>query len=64
MLEFLRLNAGTILVGVIVLVILVAALVKIRRDKKNGAGCGCGCGCAGCPSQGVCHGNGDAIGSK
>lgn len=54
MLEFLKLNAGTILVGAAVILILVAAFLKIRKDRKNGAG-GCGCGCAGCPSQGMCH---------
>ena len=58
MLEFLRLNGGTILVGAIVLVIVLAAIIKIRRDKKNGKG-SCGCGCSGCPSAGMCHGNSD-----
>ena len=53
MLEFLKLNGGTILVGAIVLMIVVAAFVKTRSDRKKGGGCGCGC--AGCPSQGMCH---------
>ena len=53
MLEFLKLNAGTVITGVTVLAIIVAAFLKIRKDKKNGGGCGCGC--SSCPSQGICH---------
>ena len=52
MMEFLSANLGTIIVGAIVLLILVAAFMKIRKDKKNGNGCGCGC--SGCPSAGMC----------
>ena len=55
MLEFLKLNAGTIATAVVVLLIIAAAFIKIQKDKKQGKS-GCGCGCSGCPSQGICHG--------
>ncbi len=59
MLEFLTQNAGTILVGAVLVLILVSAFMKIKKDKKNGKGCGCGC--SGCPSQGICHKNDEKI---
>lgn len=62
MLDFLQANIGTIAVGLILVIILAAAFMKIRKDKKNGAGCGCGC--SGCPSAGMCHGNADNAGDK
>ena len=53
MAEFLQVNSGTIAVGLVVLFVLAAAVLKMRKDKKKGSSC-CG-GCAGCPSQGMCH---------
>ena len=55
MVEFFNENLGTIIVGAVLLVILAAAFMKIRKDKKEGKGCGCGCSC--CPSQGICQRN-------
>jgi len=39
-------NLGTILTGLVLLAIVAAAILKIRRDKKKNkcAGCPCGCG--------------------
>ncbi len=53
MIDFLKENLGTIIVGAVLIVILASAFIKVRKDKKEGKGCGCGC--AGCPSQGMCH---------
>jgi len=52
MLDFLQANLGTIAVAALLVTVLLAAFLKIRRDKKKGGGCGCGC--AGCPSAGMC----------
>jgi len=39
-------NLGTILTGLVLLAIVAAVILKIRRDKKKNkcAGCPCGCG--------------------
>ena len=51
MLEFIRENAGSIIVGGILLVMIAAAVVKIIRDKRAGK-CNCGCeGCSGCSKK-------------
>lgn len=51
MLEFIRQNAGTIIVGIVVLAIIAAAIVKIIRDKRSGK-CNCSCeGCSGCDKK-------------
>ena len=42
-------NWGTVIVGLIVLCIVAAIVVKLVRDKKKGKCPGCDCGCAGCP---------------
>lgn len=49
---FLAANCGTIVVGLIVLAIVAAIVVKIAKDKKNGK-TSCGCGCEGCSHK--CH---------
>ena len=54
MLEFLSANLGTVIVGAVLVAILAAVVLKMRKDKKNGASCSCGCGCSGCPSAGMC----------
>ena len=51
MLEFLSQNAGTILVATVLVFVLAAAIVKMRKDRKKGGCCG---GCVGCPSKGMC----------
>jgi len=48
MFTFLSNNIGTIITGLVLLVIIAAVIIKIRRDKKKNnsacAGCPCGCG--------------------
>lgn len=45
MLDFVRENLGTIIVGAVLAVGVIAIAVKMVKDKKNNKG-GCGCGCA------------------
>jgi len=46
-------NLPTAIIGLLVLALFTAVLVKLVRDKKNGkGGCSCGGDCAGC---GACH---------
>lgn len=54
MLNFLLENWGTLLVGGIVIALVAAVVVKLRRDRKKGVS-SCGCGCDNCPSSGMCH---------
>ncbi|MDE5583667.1 MAG: FeoB-associated Cys-rich membrane protein [Ruminococcus sp.] len=54
--NFITENAGTILVGLIVLAVITAIILKIIADKKKGKS-SCGCGCENCPSSKVCHGD-------
>lgn len=54
MLTFLKMNLGTIIVGIAVLALLVAIARKLLRDRKQGKN-SCGCNCAHCPSAGMCH---------
>jgi len=53
MLEFITANWATIVVGIVVLVIVAAVVVKLIRDKKMHRS-SCGCGCANCPMSGNC----------
>ena len=47
-------NAGTIAVTLILIGIVAAALLSLRRDRKRGkSSCGGSCGC--CPMSGSCH---------
>jgi len=46
MFAFLSNNIGTILTGLILLVIITAVILKIRRDKKANRCASCPCGCA------------------
>ncbi len=54
MIEFIVHNLGTILVGLIVLAIVVAIVVKQIKNHKAGKS-SCGCGCENCPSASMCH---------
>ncbi len=54
MLEWLKANWATLVVGAAVIAIVVLAVIKIVRDKKAGKS-SCGCGCANCPMSGSCH---------
>jgi len=54
MLQFLALNAGTILVS-LALCLIVAAIVRgIIRDIRKGKSPACGCACGGCPHSAAC----------
>lgn len=57
MLDFLKENAGTLVVALVLLIGVIAATAKIIRDKKNGKSCGCG-ECTGCPNTGACGAKG------
>ncbi len=47
-------NAGTIFVSLLLIVMVSAVIVQLRRDKKQGRhSCGSNCGC--CPMSGSCH---------
>ncbi|MBR4577662.1 MAG: FeoB-associated Cys-rich membrane protein [Clostridia bacterium] len=47
-------NAGTIVVTLVLVGIVAAILVKMRKDKKQGKS-SCGCSCGSCPMSGACH---------
>ena len=61
MLYWLQENIGSIVVGLILLVVVVLIMRRLILDKKAGkhlcgGSCGsCGGGCSGCPMQGKCH---------
>jgi hypothetical protein len=49
--EFIKANAGTILVGALVFAVLAFAAIRLIVKARRGKGCGCGCGgCPGCGS--------------
>jgi hypothetical protein len=45
--EFLKANAGTIVVGAIVFAALAAVVIRLIGNLRKGK-TGCGCGCPGC----------------
>lgn len=56
MLDFLKENLSTIIIGLAILGAVVGIVVKMIKDKKKGkSACNCGCGCENCPSAGICH---------
>ena len=61
MLSWLQENIGSIVVGLILLVVVALIVRRLILDKKAGkhlcgGSCGsCGGGCSGCPMQGKCH---------
>lgn len=56
MLDFITNNLGTLIVGLILLVIVIIVLRSINKDKKNGKST-CGYGCEHCANAQYCHGN-------
>lgn len=52
--EFLRENLGTIITGIVVLVIAGSIIFKLIRDKRQGKS-SCGCGCENCANSAYCH---------
>ena len=47
-------NAGTIIVSLLLIGMVTAILIKLRKDKKQGKST-CGCSCGSCPMAGTCH---------
>lgn len=47
-------NAQTIAVAAVVLMMLAAVAVRLVQNKKNHKS-SCGCNCSGCPINGSCH---------
>ncbi len=54
MLNWLKINIGTIIVCAILILIVAGVIISMIRDKKKGKS-SCGCGCSGCPMSGSCH---------
>ncbi|MBO4421188.1 MAG: FeoB-associated Cys-rich membrane protein, partial [Lachnospiraceae bacterium] len=53
---FLTLNAGTIGVSAVLILIVGLVIAKMIKDKKSGKGsCSCGGSCSGCGMAGSCH---------
>ncbi|MDU1411404.1 MAG: FeoB-associated Cys-rich membrane protein [Clostridium sp.] len=46
---------GTVIAGVVVLLIVLFSIKTIRKDKKNGKSCSCGCECKNCAGSSMCH---------
>lgn len=56
MLEFLKNNAGNIIIIAILAIIVFLIIRKLVKAKKQGkSSCGCGCGCSSCPMSDKCH---------
>lgn len=47
-------NIGTILICAVLIAVVAAIIVGMRRDKKKGKS-SCGCNCAHCAMSGTCH---------
>ena len=53
---FLTINAGTIGVSAVLVLIVGLVIAKMIKDKKSGKGsCSCGGSCSGCGMAGSCH---------
>ena len=47
-------NGSTILICAILLAVVSAILIHLRKNKQTGKS-SCGCGCASCPMSASCH---------
>lgn len=56
MLDFIINNVGTLIVGLILLIVIILIIRSIRNDKKKGKST-CGCGCEHCANAQYCHGD-------
>ncbi|NLW69612.1 MAG: FeoB-associated Cys-rich membrane protein [Eubacteriaceae bacterium] len=52
--EWLRANAGTVFVCLVLCAIVIAAVAVLKRDKKKGKSACCG-SCGKCPGRELCH---------
>lgn len=48
-------NIGTIIVALVIIGIVAAVIIGMRKDKREGKS-SCGCGCSNCAMKGQCHG--------
>ena len=54
MIEFLKNNIGTVVVGAILLLLCIYVFYVLIRNRRQGK-TSCGCNCGGCPMSGTCH---------
>lgn len=54
MLAWLMENMATIIISAVLVFVVAAILVSMKRGKRKGKS-SCGCGCAGCAMNGACH---------
>lgn len=54
MLTWLMENMATIIISAVLVFVVAAILVSMKRGKRKGKS-SCGCGCAGCAMNGACH---------
>ncbi|MBR0514517.1 MAG: FeoB-associated Cys-rich membrane protein [Clostridia bacterium] len=47
-------NAGTVLISLILIGLVAAIIIRLRKDRKQGKSV-CGCNCGSCPMAGSCH---------
>lgn len=61
MLDFLKNNAGNIIIIAILAIIVFLIIRRMVKAKKQGkSSCGCGCGCGSCPMSDKCHGESES----
>ena len=63
MIQWLQLNWGSLLVGLVLIALLSLLAWSLIRSKRQGKG-GCGCGCNACALQGKCHAKRNGSSSK
>lgn len=63
MLMWLKSNAATIIISLILIAVVAAVIVSIVKNKKKGKS-SCGCNCAHCAMAGSCHSANQQKGKK
>ena len=56
MLEWIKYNIGTIIVGAALMLLIAFIIVRMVKNKKQGKSA-CGCGCSGCAMKDSCKRN-------
>ena len=54
MLTWLTANLGTIIITLVLIGLVTAIIIGMKKDKKKGKN-SCGCGCQNCAMHGMCH---------
>ena len=54
MIDWLKQNVASLVVGLAVAAVLLAVILKMIQDKKQHKST-CGCSCSGCPGARYCH---------